>query len=247
MPANTLTEGHTKSLYQYCYLHSCDTSTSDANQPSPCSASYVGYKRDTARICCSTPCCWTPSIDLSPAGPTAANLPHAAAATQHGTDRRTNERTSYRYIPCRILYERRAVPIIEQSTDYYTKQLAYSSSSSDFDRVLFCDFKTVGESCSSWAEVLASEFVAANGLLSPGCGLGVFLLPSACRVPVSSSSGGNCGVDVLARRCLDDVWLFGEVNREPSFEWPMFLKKFAMDFPIPLLCGVTLPFSCTHS
>ena len=87
-----------------------------------------------------------------------------------------------------------------------------------------------------------SEFVDANGLLSPGCGLGDFLLPSACRVPGSSESGGNCGVDVLVIRCFSDVWLLGEDDREPSFECPIFLKKFAIDFPIPLLCG-TLPFS----
>jgi len=50
-----------------------------------CSASYVSCKRDTARICCCVPCCCgagRAAIDryLLPAGPTAANPPHAAAA-----------------------------------------------------------------------------------------------------------------------------------------------------------------------
>jgi len=123
------------------------------------------------------------------------------------------------------------------------EKLAYLSSSSDFDSSSRCNFKTLGEIGSSWAES-TSEFAGAKGLLSPGCGLGDFLLPSACKFPESSRIGGNWGVDLLAKRCPDDRRSFGEGDCKSSLECPIFLKKLAIDFPIPLLCG-TFPFSYT--
>ena len=72
------------------------------------SASYVGWQRDTARICCWPPCCCAPSpaaaIDryLLPAGPAAANPPHAAAAVDRW-DRQTDSVPLH--TPCRILCE----------------------------------------------------------------------------------------------------------------------------------------------
>jgi len=87
---------------------------------SVCSDFYGSCERDAARICCWAPCCWVPLLlgashaainrYLLPAGPTAANLPHTAAAVDswdrqmdRQPDRRTDTVPLHR--PCRILCE----------------------------------------------------------------------------------------------------------------------------------------------
>ena len=70
-----------------------------------CSATCVCCKRGTTHICCCAPCCWLCSSRyLLPAGPTAANSLHAAAA---GNGRQMD--TLLFRKPCSAYY---AVPII---------------------------------------------------------------------------------------------------------------------------------------
>jgi len=116
-------------------------------------------------------------------------------------------------------------------------KLAYLSSSKDIES---SSCKTVCENSSSPVG-LASEFADAKNLRSPSGRVGDLLVPS---IPGSSKIGGNWGVELLARRCLDGSCSLGEADRKPSFVCPMFLKKFAIDFPIPLLWE-TFPFSYT--
>jgi len=87
----------------------CDFNFMVPIKTSLCLASYVGYKCDTARICCWAPCraaacaapvlrrfcCWAPAARCcqSSAGPTAANPPQAAATAKDGTDRQTDRPT----------------------------------------------------------------------------------------------------------------------------------------------------------
>jgi len=125
----------------------------------------------------------------------------------------------------------------------WIKKLCYLSSSSDFESNSFRNFKVLGDSGSSWAEVVPSELRGTEDLLSPGCGLGVFLLPSIWTFPeLFIKIGNNWDVDLLARRCLDRCWWFVEADCKSSFDCPIFRKKFAIDFPIPLLWW-TFPFS----
>ena len=84
------------------------------------SASYVSWKRDTARICCCVPCCLPCCTDRSislrtrraaidryrlPAGPTAANPPHAVATA----DRWDRQMDGHRAVAQTVAYSASSV------------------------------------------------------------------------------------------------------------------------------------------
>ena len=60
-------------------------------------SSYIGCKRDTARICCRAPCCGAAAAGRPPPGPqqqTRRTPPLGCGARK---DRQTERRTPYRY------------------------------------------------------------------------------------------------------------------------------------------------------
>jgi len=110
---------------------------------SPCSASYVSCKRDTARICCWAPCCGpccgAAAIGqyLPPARRSAANSPHVAAAVawwDRQTDRQTDGRTHDRFLDSSP-DAMRAVSVNHNGSKYITTYIFYFSNTENTHKI----------------------------------------------------------------------------------------------------------------